>query len=60
MRKEFEIQGCIEVPPEVTEDEFWNTFIGFVESKDGYLAVEFKKFRMDIIFWLMVAEASMY
>ena len=33
MRKEFEIQGCIEVPPEVTEDEFWNTFIGFVESK---------------------------
>lgn len=33
MRKEFEIQGCIEVPPEVTEDEFWNAFIGFVESK---------------------------
>ena len=33
MRNEFEIQGCIEVPPEVTEDEFWNTFIGFVESK---------------------------
>lgn len=33
VRKEFEIQGCIEVPPEVTEDEFWNTFIGFVESK---------------------------
>ena len=33
MRKEFEIQGCIEVPPEVTEDEFLNTFIGFVESK---------------------------
>ena len=55
MRKEFEIQGCIEVPPEVTEDELWNTF-----PKDGYLAVEFKKFRMDIIFWLMVAEASMY
>ena len=33
MRKEFEIQGCIEVPPEVTEDEFWNAFIEFVESK---------------------------
>ena len=33
VRKEFEIQGCIEVPPEVTEDEFWNAFIEFVESK---------------------------
>lgn len=33
MRKEFEINGCIEVPPEVTENEFWRTFIGFVESK---------------------------
>lgn len=33
MRKEFEIQGCIEVPPETTENEFWNDFIEFVESK---------------------------
>ena len=33
MRKEFEIQGCIEVPQEVTEDEFWNAFIAFVKSK---------------------------
>lgn len=33
VRKEFEIQGCIEVSPEVTEDEFWNAFIEFVESK---------------------------
>lgn len=33
MRKEFEIQGCIEVPPEVTEAEFWNAFIGFIESR---------------------------
>ena len=33
MRKEFEIQGCIEVPPETTENEFWNEFIEFVESK---------------------------
>lgn len=33
MRKEFEINGCIEVPPEVTEDEFCDSFIEFVESK---------------------------
>lgn len=34
MRKEFEINGCIEVSPEVTEDEFWEKFITFVESND--------------------------
>lgn len=33
MRKEFEIMGCIEVPPEVTEEEFYDAFLGFVESK---------------------------
>lgn len=33
MRKEFEIQGCIEVTAEVTEDEFWAAFISFVESR---------------------------
>lgn len=33
MRREFEIHGCVEVPPEVTEDAFWDTFIGFIESK---------------------------
>ena len=32
MRKEFEIHGCIEVPPEMTEEEFWNRFIRFVEE----------------------------
>ena len=33
MRKEFEINGCVEVLPEVTEDDFLRVFIGFVESK---------------------------
>ena len=33
MRKEFEINGCIEVQAEITEDEFSNAFIQFVESK---------------------------
>ena len=34
MRKEFEINGCIEVSPEVTEDKFWEKFINFVESRN--------------------------
>ena len=33
MRKEFEINGCIEVQAEITEDEFFDAFIQFVESK---------------------------
>lgn len=35
MRKEFEIHGCIEIPPEMTEEEFWNRFIRFVERTAG-------------------------
>ncbi|MEG0441100.1 MAG: hypothetical protein RSD32_03530 [Oscillospiraceae bacterium] len=34
MKKEFEIQGCVEVPLGLSEDEFWNTFISFIESND--------------------------
>ena len=33
MRKELEINGCIEVQAEITEDEFSNAFIQFVESR---------------------------
>ena len=33
MRKEFEINGCVEVPPELTADEFYDIFIAFVESQ---------------------------
>lgn len=36
MEKEFEINGCIEVCPEVTEDEFWEKFIDFVEANGWY------------------------
>ena len=32
MGKEFEIQDCVEVPIELSEDEFFNKFIDFVES----------------------------
>ena len=33
MRKEIEINGCVEIPPEMTIDEFHSFFIEFVESK---------------------------
>lgn len=36
MIKEFEVNGCVEVPSNLSEDEFWNEFIGFIESK-GWL-----------------------
>ncbi len=36
MRKEFEIIGCVEVQPEVTEDAFLDALIAFLESKGWY------------------------
>ena len=33
MRKEIEINGCVEIPPEMTMDDFTDEFIRFVESK---------------------------
>ncbi len=33
MRKEIEINGCIEVPPEMTMEEFWDAFLPLIESK---------------------------
>lgn len=33
MEREFEIDGCVDVPPEVTKDVFLDAFIGFMESK---------------------------
>lgn len=32
LSKEFEIQGCVEVPMNVSEDEFFQKFIGFIEA----------------------------
>lgn len=34
MNKEFEIQGCVEVPMELSEDEFWHKFIDFIETNN--------------------------
>ncbi|MEA4987704.1 MAG: hypothetical protein VB095_06565 [Anaerovorax sp.] len=31
MRKEFEFEGCVEVPAELSEDEFMDKFIEFIE-----------------------------
>ncbi len=36
MRKEFEIKGCIEVQPDVSQDEFADEFLSFLESKGWY------------------------
>lgn len=33
MRKEIEISGCIEIPTEMTMDEFWDAFLPLIESK---------------------------
>lgn len=32
MSKEIEINGCIEIPTELSMDEFWEILIDFVES----------------------------
>lgn len=31
-RKEIEIQGCVEVPMELSQDEFFDQFISFLET----------------------------
>lgn len=43
MRKEIEINGCVEVPPEITMDEFCDAFIEFVESKGWYFGGGFNE-----------------
>ena len=43
MRKEFEIQGCIEVSPETDIDGFTDEFIRWVESKGWYFGGGFRE-----------------
>ncbi len=43
MRKEIEINGCIEVPNEITMDEVIDAFIGFVESKGWHFGGGFRE-----------------
>lgn len=43
MSKEIEIQGCVEIPEEMTVDEFINEFIDFIESKNCYFGGGFNE-----------------
>lgn len=43
MRKEIEINGCVEVPPEMTMDEFARVFLEFTESKGWYFGGGFNE-----------------
>ena len=43
MRKEIEINGCIEIPPEMTMDEFTDAFIELIESRGWYFGGGFRE-----------------
>ena len=43
MRKEIEINGCVEIPGEVTQEEFVDAFIDWVESKGWYFGGGFRE-----------------
>ena len=43
MRKEIEINGCVEVPHEMTADEFARVFLEFIESKGWYFGGGFRE-----------------
>lgn len=43
MQKEIEIDGCVEIPNEMTIDEFTCAFIEFIESKGWYFGGGFKE-----------------
>ena len=44
MRKEIEINGCIEIPPETTIDEVCDAFIEWVESKGWFFGGGFREY----------------
>ena len=43
MRREIEINGCIEIPPEMTVDEFYDAFIELIESRGWYFGGGFRE-----------------
>ena len=43
MRKEIEINGCIEIPPEMSADEFVDAFIELIESKGWHFGGGFRE-----------------
>lgn len=36
MIKEIEIQGCVQVQPDITAEDFWDAFIPFLEKHGWY------------------------
>ena len=43
MRKEIEINGCVEIPCEISIDEFTDAFIEWIESKGWYFGGGFNE-----------------
>ena len=43
MRKEIEINGCVEIPCEISIDKFTDAFIEWIESKGWYFGGGFKE-----------------
>lgn len=43
MRKEIEINGCVEIPCEITTDEFADAFIEWIESKGWHFGGGFNE-----------------
>lgn len=43
MRKEMEVVGCIEIPSEMSYDEFLDAFIELMESKGWYFGGGFNE-----------------
>ena len=43
MTKEIEIGGCVEVPSDLTIDEFTDIFIAFIESRGWYFGGGFRE-----------------
>ncbi len=42
MTKEIEMQGCIEIPPEVSQDEVCDKLIAFIEANGWYFGGGFR------------------
>lgn len=43
VRKEIEVNGCIEIPPGMTMDQFTDSFLAFVESRGWYFGGGFRE-----------------
>ena len=36
MVKEIELHGCVQIQPDMTEEDFWDAFIPFLEERGWY------------------------